>query len=231
MSETRYLLAYHEQGLLDSCPAPEGTIRMNLNRLPIPKEYQRNAFCESRALLTIALNPDPFLNSAHYLGLFQASYHQKFPELPSLTTFPTGTFWGEAAPFCVYGPVVGPDYLDQCEVWHPGMRKCLENILRMANVKISNRPTVFCNSFIAHTSTWAEFLPAWLRMFLLAQDFFDKFSPTPGGDPSLAPAYLLERLTSAWFAQAKVQCIPIYSPTGRNYLPAYERKPTTSGST
>lgn len=227
MSQTRYILAYHEQEVLDSCPAPEGTVRLNLNNLPIPRVYQNNALCESRALLTLALNPDPFLNSAHYLGLFQASYHEKFPHLPSLTTFPTGTFWGEAAPYCVYGPVVGPNYLEQCEVWHPGMRKCLEAILRKTGIPIVNKPTVFCNSFIAHTSTWAEFLPAWLKMFTVAQDYFTSFDPEPGGRPSLAPAYLLERLTSAWFAQAKVQCIPIYSSTGQTYLPAYERKSTT----
>lgn len=228
MSQTRYILAYHEEDVLAACPAPEGTVRLNLNSLPIPKAYQDNALCESRALLALALNPDPFLNSAHYLGLFQASYHAKFPHLPSLTTFPTGNFWGEAAPYCVYGPVVGPNFLDQCEVWHPGMRKCLETILHKASIPVSDKPTVFCNSFIAHTSTWAEFLPAWLRMFTIAQDYLTGFDPAPGGNPALAPAYLLERLTSAWFAQAKVTCIPIYSETGQNYLPSYERKPTTS---
>lgn len=228
IGESRYILAYHEEELLTSCPAPEGTVRLNLNNLPIPKAYRGNELCESRALLAIALNPDPFLNSAHYLGLFQASYHQKFSYLPSLTTFPTGNFWGEAAPFCVYGPVVGGNYMDQCEVWHPGMKAVLTDILRRAGIPVSNKPTVFCNSFIAHTSTWAEFLPAWLRMFTIAQDYFDAFDPQPGGNMELAPAYLLERLTSAWFAQAKINCIPIYSSTGQNYLPAYEREPTTS---
>lgn len=219
---TRYLLAYHDLDTLNACEAPEGTVRMHLPSLSIPRQYAVNALCESRALLHIALNPTPFINSAHYLGLFQASYPQKFPNIPSLTKLPLPNLWGEAAPYTVYGPVVGPHYMKQSERWHPGMRKTLEAILQRAGIPISDKPTVYCSSFIAHTSTWQEFLPAWLRMFTIAQDYIGTYSPTPGGHPDLAPAYLMERLTCAWFAQARVQCLPILSEDGQAYSPAYE---------
>lgn len=115
----------------------------------------------------------------------------------------------------MYGAVVGRRYLDQARGVHPGMDSVLAACFAKTGLPLSQNPGPFCNSFIAHRDRWAEFLPAWRQCYDELRDVplaFDQSRCKPG----VARAYLLERVTTAWFAAyTDVQAFPgfnVYHP-------------------
>lgn len=197
---TRFYVAYHDPEKLNACIAPPGAVKLHLGSLNIPSPWQINAIAESRALLAMALNPDDSLPETGYVALFHASYDAKFAGLPKLSDLPEAAK-SALSPDSVFSPLVSLDFLHQAEAVHPGLGLVLRRIARRCGVKLLPRPAPMTNSFIAHHSVWRRFLPDWLRLFIASVDEcnvikFDASRCKQG----LIPAYILERLTTLWFA-------------------------------
>lgn len=209
----RLFVAYHDDAVLRNLDVPPGTTKLYLSDLDIPAQWRDNKWAESRALLYLALNPDKL--PAGPIGLLHASYPTKFKYLTAMRDIEP------PEPGTVLGAVVGNRYLDQAEYCHKGIRQPIAEVLHRCGVPVTDmNDTVFCNTIVADRSVWLSFLPAWLRMFIAAQDVCNNVTfDTTNCKPGIAPAYLLERLTCAWFAASPYRIAPI--PGAAVYKPVY----------
>lgn len=211
---TKFYLLHHDEARLNACPAPDDAIRVHLPRLNIPVPFRINALAESRFLLWCALHPDDALPPNGAVAVFQASYPEKFPLLPPLAELTA------PPPGVGYGPVLCQHYHNQARHCHPGLDLALDRILRPVGVsEAEGFPAPMTNSFIVDSDVLRAFLPTWLRLFLNA---IDEYNP-PRFDvsrckPEVLPAYLLERLTTAYFAsRAEPVWQPITNAAGECY--------------
>lgn len=164
------------------------------------------------------LTPD-HLPETDYIGIYHASYPEKFNLLPPFESLPT-----PPAPDVVYGIVVGRRYLDQARDVHPGMDSILARAFAQTGIPLTQNAGLFCNTFLAHRSVWEKFLPDWKRTYAVLKTVPLSFN-TSHCKPGLERAYLLERITTGWFAAfTTVKHFPGYEL----YFPVYEIYTPTS---
>lgn len=197
-----FYIAHHDAKTLRECKPPSHSWLLHLPSLDLPRHFLDNRFAESRALLWMAMNPEQAIPHAGYLGLFHASYDQKFGDvLPKLAEL-RDEFEHILQPDIVVCPILTKDIFGQANSCHPMMHLALERILKRVGVAprfVNAGPLT--NSFIAHVDVWKAFLPTWLRWFIAAQDecdiiCFDTLMCKKG----VEAAYICERLTTMWFA-------------------------------
>lgn len=198
MSRFHLLCAYHDPKVLQQVELPSNSDRLLLGTLPIPGPYTGNKFAENRALLYYALNPRRLPNADH-IGLFHASYPTKFPRLVPFKDLEGQLELQDNVFTCV---CTTSDWLRQAESCHPGIQTELIKLFRAAGIKWDcTRLGPLTNSFVAPRHVWEEFLPVWLRGFIAAQDQVNSHlyegSMCKSG---LEGAYLLERITTAYFS-------------------------------
>lgn len=216
---TRFYVAYHEESALRAVHAPSDAKRININDLPLHAPHNNPAIAESRLLVAMAMNPDAWLPSDGYVGLFHASFNAKFAQLPNLAELPT-YFASRLKPHYVICPITCADYFEQADRHHAGLGTVLGQILDATNIRRSiTRPGPMTNSFVAHVSVWRRFLPDWLRMYTAASQAIAEVTwDTRECKPGVAPAYLCERFTTAWFAaQTDLQCLTLLGKNGAYY--------------
>jgi hypothetical protein len=198
---SRFYLAYHDREVLTKAEPPEGALLLHLPSLDLPQHFLHNRFAESRALLWMALNPLASVPAEGYMALFHASYDKKFSRLPKLKDLPK-FLEASLQPDIIIGPVICRDYMSQAKSCHPMMDLAIERVLDRVGIPwVPNRNSPMTNSFVAHTDVWRRLLPDWLRMFVAAQTECDTLNfGLRDCKNGVEAAYLLERMTCAWFA-------------------------------
>lgn len=207
---------------MDDC-----TVKAALGDLPIPRMFQRNDIAENRFLLYLAITPAAIPDTG-YMGLFHASYDDKFTALPRLRDLRQWVEDDRLLPNRVICPCIDIDYINHLQSNHRGFALQVESILQRCGIPIvSDRPGPMCNSFFAHVDVWKAFLRSWLKCFIAAQDIIEveqmetllMLQKTWVPKPWCAPAYLLERITTGIFAAAKdLEVTSITDENGQGYV-------------
>ena len=218
---TRLYVCYHEPEVLAQAQLPPVATRVLLTDPGLlPARLNDPRIAESRFLLAMALNPNKYLPNSGYVGLFHASYDEKFSALPKLKDLPD-VLPKFLSPERVVCPVTSVDYVAQGDRFHSGIGSALLRVLAATSIQgPSDRPGPMTNTFVAHHSVWRRFLPDWLRMYVAATDEIE----AQNWDQSrckdgIAPAYLCERFTTAWFvAQHDLKCMNLIGPRGAHYI-------------
>lgn len=182
---------------------------VDLKNLKLPKsEWENNQLAENR----IFLSPLVEDIKSQYVGFITASYPQKYPHIPLFNDINQ------------LKPQLSPDTIlvaeTNSEQWayhseqsHPGIETYLEEISRITGLSLSARSSFWGNNFICPTSEFNKFLIFWRKQFeyLYNKYKFDfDFHVAEHDDPSRRAAYLYERLTTLYFANAShLKIVPI----------------------
>jgi hypothetical protein len=111
------------------------------------------------------------------------------------------------------GPVPTDDWLRFSEAYHPGMAAPVRELCAAVGIEIcAGRPSLWANDFVCHRDVWRDWLNTYRRAATWAVGrwgYDPPFADPPDGRERKV-AYLLERVTTAYFAaRADLAVVPL----------------------
>lgn len=208
MSYIHVFAQHHEPAMLAEIPplawvtpVHNRTLRMN------PTFLQTDQLADGRVIMSGLEHPDGTV----YAGLLNGRAHHKYSYL--------GFRWETAVRHLVVrlgtwnavvglwttdaGPAPCRDWLEFSEGHHPGISSLTQLICDKAGIKLKpKRRSVWANDFICHRSVWDDWRKHWRAAFWAMHKIWGLNPPLPDWsvDPARKPAYLMERVTTAYFA-------------------------------
>lgn len=196
---------HHERAMLEEVPELPW-LRKVYNRGLGLAELQTDRLADGRLIMSDFEHP----HGAAYVGLLNGRSHRKYAR--------TGFSWADLparlvdrigpdvvlAPWTTnVGPCPTQNWLEFSEQMHPGMTPLVLELCRLVGISVwPKRVSLWANDFLCPRGVWDDWRWHWRRAFRAMLDVYGWNPPFADSniDAARKPAYLMERITTAYFA-------------------------------
>lgn len=196
-----------DKTLLDRVHPRNFIRKINLNELELG-DLSANCLCENRIYIS-NLHDTPH----EYIGFASARWNYKYPHVLPLEDL--YMLEPKLHPRKIFvASKTSDDWFYSSEHYHAGIGDIIYDLAEYMGIKVHHRPSFWSNNYICHRDVFNEFIIFWRKAFHYLYDRFNTDPPIgigTGESPALKVAYLLERITTAYFAQADLEIEQIRS--------------------